>query len=72
MPTAHERRHEMNAHQRGAWCALWLWQGSKLSTRDIARLTGITPQGAHKMMTLLAGSLPITLENGLWQWIERE
>lgn len=63
---------DWNAHQRGGWVTLWLWQGSRLSTRDIARLTGMTPQGAGKMMTILSAALPIIHSDGVWVWMEKE
>jgi hypothetical protein len=71
--TAHgDSRHEWNAHQRGGWVTLWLWQGSRLSTRDVARLCGMTTQGAGKMMEILEQGLPITRVDGLWVWMEKE
>jgi len=63
---------EWNAHQKGAWVCLWLWQGAKLSNRDVARLCNMTTQGSGKMMIILSAVLPIVHINGLWQWIERE
>lgn len=68
------RQHEWNSHQRGAWVAVWLWTGARLSNRDVARLCGITPQGAHKMMTILEATLPIVFDAdaGVWRWIEKE
>lgn len=67
-----DERRDWNAHQRGGWVTLWLWQGSKLSDRDIARLCGMTRQGAMKMMTILEAALPITKIDGMWQWVERD
>lgn len=61
-----------NAHVRGGWVTLWLWQGSRLSTRDVARLCGISIPAAHRMMVILCAHFPITREDALWQWIERE
>lgn len=66
-----DSRRDWNSHQRGGWVTLWLWQGSKLTDRDIARLTGMTTQGAGKMMAILSAALPIDKINGLWQWIEK-
>lgn len=67
-----ERRAEWNSHVRGGWVMLWLWQGSRLTTRDIARLTGISIPAAHRMMVILCSHFPITRDGGEWQWIERE
>ena len=66
------RRDGWNAHVRGGWVMLWLWQGSRLTTRDVARLTGISIPAAHRMMVILSAAFPITRAEGLWQWIERE
>lgn len=66
------RRQDWNSHIRGGWVILWLWQGSKLSTRDIARLTGITKQGAQWMMDVLSDEFPIICFEGKWQWMEKE
>lgn len=63
---------ELNSHQKGGVITLWLWQGSRLSNKDIARLTGMTPQGAGKMMGILSAVLPIDNIDGHWQWMSRE
>lgn len=66
-----ERRREWNAHIRGGWVILFLWQGSKLSTRDIARLVGVTPQMAGRMMAILSAEFPLVCQDHLWQWMEK-
>lgn len=63
---------ELNSHQRGATVALFLWQGAALSNGDVARLCGMTPQGAGKMMAILSATLPIVHEGGLWRWMTKE
>lgn len=63
-----ERRTEWNSHLRGAYIAVWLVQGSKLSTADIVRLTGMSKQGVEFMMEILAGGMPIDRVDGKWQW----
>lgn len=65
-------RRDWNSHIRGGWCVLWLWQGARLSNRDIARLTGMTRQGAQSMMENLAAAFPIVFAEGKWQWMERD
>lgn len=65
-------RREWNAHQRGGWIVLFLWQGSKLTTREVAGLCGMTTQGAGKMMVILESSFPITIIDGKWQWLHKE
>ena len=65
-----ESTRDWNSHQRGGWVTLWLWQGGKLSDNDIARLCGISRQGATKMMGILEAAFPIVKVAGKWQWIE--
>lgn len=65
-----DRRREWNSHVRGAYIAIWLKGGSKLSTREIAELTGLSKQGVEFMLDILSGSMPITRIDGKWQWIE--
>ena len=67
--TCDDRRHEWNSHIRGGWIAVWLVKGSKLSTQDIVRLTGMSKQGVEFMMELLCSGMPITRIDGKWQWI---
>ena len=63
---------DWNSHQRGAWIALWLWQGARLSDVDIARLCGMSRQGAIKVMEILAAALPIVKVAGKWQWMSKD
>lgn len=67
-----ERRKEWNAHQRGGFVTLMLWQGSKLSNTDVARLCGMTRRGAAYMMDTLATSFPIDQTEGKWHWIAKD
>lgn len=63
-----ERRREWNSHIRGGWIAIWLYQGSKLSTGDIVRLTGMSKQGVEFMMEILSSDMPIVRRASKWQW----
>lgn len=65
-------RDDWNSHVRGGWVAIWLWTGSKLSTRDIARLCGVSVPTAHRMMVILECKMPITKVGMYWQWISPE
>ena len=65
-------RREWNAHVKGGWVALFLWQGSRLTTLEIARLCGMTKQGAQKMMVNMEADMQITLVDGKWQWISKD
>lgn len=64
-------RREWNAHAKGGWVVLFLWQGSKMTTREVANLCGCTTQNAGKMMNTLESSFPIVLVDGRWQWMEK-
>lgn len=72
MRPAEERRAEWNSHIRGGWIAVWLVQGSKLTTKDIVNLTGMSKQGVEFMMEILSGGMPIVRIDGYWQWISKE
>ena len=63
-------RREWNAHQRAGQVTYWLVQGRKLSTAEIARLTGLSWDGAKFMMEMLSGLLPIVYADDKWQWLE--
>lgn len=67
----HGMRADWNAHQRGAWVILALWQGSRLSNRDVARLTGMTRRGANYMMETLSALFPLVVEDGKWVWMAK-
>jgi hypothetical protein len=67
-----DRRHEWGAHARGGWVVLFLWQGSRLSNVEVARLTGVTRRGAQKMMDGLSLHFPIIQVEGRWQWMSRD
>lgn len=69
---AHDNRREFNSHQRGGWVILWLWQGSRLSNKDVARLMGMTRWGAQKMMETLAAAFPIVFSDGKWEWMSKD
>jgi len=62
----------MNAHQRAALMALFLWQGSRLTNADVARLCGMTRRGAAYMMETLSASLPIRQSEGKWHWMAKD
>ena len=66
--TCDDRRSEWNSHVRGAYIAVWLFQGSKLSTAEIAKLSGLSKQGVEFMMEILSGHMPIVRVDGRWQW----
>jgi len=67
-----DSRQDWNAHQRGGFITLMLWQGAKLSSKDVARLCYMSRQGAEKMMGILSGALPIVCADGLWQWMVKD
>jgi hypothetical protein len=72
MSLADERRTEWNSHVRGAYIAIWLKGGSKLSTAEIVKLTGLSKQGVEFMMEILGAYMPIVRVSGKWQWMDDE
>lgn len=72
VPIHGDARQEWNAHQRGGFITLMLWQGAKLSSKDVARLCVMSRQGAEKMMGILSAALPIDNPDGLWQWMTKD
>lgn len=71
-PARIETGRDWNSHQRGGWVVLWLWQGSRLSDQDIARLCRMTRQGAIKMMVALEAAFPVVKVDGKWQWLSKD
>jgi len=68
--TTDDRRREWNSHIRGGYIAIWLKGGSKLTTAEIVRLTGMSRQGVEFMMDILCSGMPITKIDGKWQWFD--
>lgn len=71
LPVADNRR-EWSTRARSAWVLLFLWNGSKLSNKEIAKLTGLTHRGTRYMMDDLASYFPIVSIDQRWQWMERD
>jgi hypothetical protein len=71
-PPLTSQRNDWGAHLRGGWVAIWLWQGSKLSDKEVGLLCGISRQHAWRMMLILAAGLPIVKVNGKWQWFDKD
>ena len=67
-----DSRQDWNAHQRGGFITLMLWQGAKLSSKEVARLCVMSRQGAEKMMVILSAALPIDIQDGKWQWMVKD
>lgn len=63
---------ELNAHQKAGLITMLLQQGNRLTTDGVARLTGLSWDGADYMMEALGGVLPIVRINGLWQWMSKD
>jgi hypothetical protein len=72
VPFHGDGRQDWNSHQRGGFVTLLLWQGAKLSSKEVARLCVMSRQGAEKMMTILSAALPIVTVDGKWQWIVKD
>ncbi len=58
---------EMTAQQRAARITWWLAHGESITTADVARLSGLSWDGAYKMMCNLSGAIPIYCDKGTWQ-----
>lgn len=64
-----DERRDWNAHIRGGWVILMLWQGSRLSDTDVGRLCSVSRQAAAKMMVNLESVFPIAkADDGKWEW----
>lgn len=57
---------ELISVQRAALVIWWLAHGEALTTGNVARLCGITREGAQCLMHTLAGSWDIRRERGRW------
>lgn len=62
-------REVLTSWARGGMVVLYLQQGSRLTTREIAQLTSITRRGAQYMMDALTLVFPIVFEQGKWRWM---
>jgi hypothetical protein len=65
----HER--QWTAHQKAGQITVFLVQGSKMTTMEIARLTGMTFMGAKYMMEMLSMVLPIEHVDSQWRWMQK-
>jgi hypothetical protein len=55
--------------ERVAIAVFWLMQGNRLTTAEIARLTGLTPSGAWYMLQKICRVLPVSLsDSGEWEY----
>lgn len=72
MPSSTANERQFTAHQKAGQVAIWLSQGSKLTTREVARATGMTFMGAKYMLEMLSLVLPIVHLDHKWQWVRRE
>jgi hypothetical protein len=67
--TTHEGR-KWSTRARAGWVLIFLWKGAKLTTVDIAKITGLTRRGVRYMMDDLAAHFPIVLDGEFWQWMK--
>jgi len=58
---------EYQPQQRAALVAWWLAHGEGLRTTDVARLTGLSREGAYHLLVALSEVLPI-YQDGHWIW----
>lgn len=58
---------------RAAHIAILLRDGRRLTTADVAAITGMTRVGSWGLLTRLSGILPILPdEEGRWHWVGKE
>jgi hypothetical protein len=57
---------EHTPQQRAAKISWWLCEGRTLTVRDAARLIGVSPEGARKMLNNISSGIPITEIDGVW------
>lgn len=64
---------DLTSRQRAALVACNLQAGERMTTRDIARITGLTPMGAYYLINDLCCVLPLYQddETGVWTWIDK-
>jgi hypothetical protein len=60
---------DWTAQIRAATVTLWLLSDRELTTSEIAALTGLTYEGARRLMINLSIALPITQNDGRWRRI---
>jgi len=65
-----ERYKELNSHQKAGLITVLLMGGSEITTDGIARIVGLTWDGAEYMMNMLSAVLPILKIDGKWRWLE--
>ena len=68
--TTDNQRREYNAHQKAGLITILLKGGSKMTTEGIARITGLSRDGAEYMMDMLSVVLPIVKIDCKWQWMD--
>ena len=69
--TTENQNREYNAHQKAGLITLLLVGGSRITTDGIARITGLTWDGAEYMMNMLSAVIPIDKIDGKWQWMDK-
>lgn len=56
----------MVAQERAAYVAFWLAEGREFSTQQVAERTGLTRDGALKLLKAISRVIPIYEDNGIW------
>lgn len=69
---SHVAAHEFNAHQRAVIVKEKLDAGERLTMAEIARLTGLTLNGAKYMMAAIAAIQPYHEVCGEWQRVKSD
>lgn len=71
LTTENQQCDEWNSHTRGAQIAVWLKDGAKLSTEELAERVYVTTQGIDYIMVWLVRRFPIEKYDGKWQWMDK-
>lgn len=59
---------EWTAHQKAGQIAIWLYEGQRYTTPEVAKRTGMTYMGAKYMLEMMSMVLPIVQIDGKWEW----
>lgn len=70
--TTDSNSREYSAHQKAGLVTLLLIGGSEMTTEGIAKVTGLTWDGAEYMMDMLSAVIPIVKECGKWRWMDKD
>ena len=65
---APEYPEDLGAGERAALVATWLQGGRTFTTSEAARLLGLSPLGARRLLWRLSAVCPIRQDGRVWRW----